>query len=43
MAIHEYKEKVASASGLSIDFIAVAIALALAGLIRLNILPQIRW
>jgi hypothetical protein len=30
-------------SKFNIDFVAIGIALALAALIRLNILPQIKW
>jgi hypothetical protein len=32
-----------SVSRFNVDFIAIGIALALAALIRLNILPQIKW
>ncbi len=36
-------QKAAPATNFNMDFLAIAIALTLAALIRLNILPQIRW
>jgi hypothetical protein len=36
-------DRTSTASRLNIDFVAIGIALALAALIRFNILPQIRW
>jgi hypothetical protein len=41
MAIPERTSQ--AAPKFNIDFVAIGIALALAALIRLNILPQIKW